>query len=320
MKFASKIVALCAVMAVLGAALLLGDIFSPQRVQARTTGRPLLGALSPKSIEGMDIVYKGTSLASLRLTTAGWEATSGSRTYPASVERISLFLRIMGGLRQGRLASADSAQFPELGLGEEAHRLVLHAGQGGSLELLVGKRGPSGDEDYVLSSGTAAAYLVRGSLSFFLAQNPSYWYELHALPLEVEGASIESIRVSGSLELAGPPAASLGGSYTLLREKGPKGERWSLQGEAEGANQLAAGAMANSLAQLEGELFAEAAPAGHPRLVVDLKTRDGKNYSLSLWPGQVPGETLVTASWSPWTYIVADLPLRRAIPRAAGLR
>ena len=86
MKFASKIVALCAVMAVLGAALLLGDIFSPQRVQARTTGRPLLGALSPKSIEGMDIVYKGTSLASLRLTTAGWEATSGSRTYPASVE------------------------------------------------------------------------------------------------------------------------------------------------------------------------------------------------------------------------------------------
>ncbi len=317
MGFRSRVISLCAAIILLTATLVLGILFSPERLQARTTGKPLLG--QGLQVVGIDIVFKAEALATLRRQTVGWEAQAeGGRVYPASGERLGIFLRHLAGLTRGRLASRDSGHFGELGLGEDASRLVLRlaapkgsAGTERHITLLVGKRGPSGDEDYIMVEGENAAYLVRGSLSFFLAQEKSYWYELHVLPDDVQGSTLAAIR----------------GTYTLSRNSGTQGAPWSLEGDAAQVNQTAAGAMANALANLEAEAFADPAPAdtsnatgGAGRLAIEVSTHEGKKYSLSLRPGPESGKLLVTTSWSPWTYIVDEAQLRRAILPLASLR
>jgi hypothetical protein len=320
MSFRARLLFLCIAIVVLAAALVLGILFSQERLQARTAGKPLLGPGVAQQIDGIDIIWRGTARVTLRRQAAGWEARTDGRVYPASAERITIFLRTIGGLTRGRLASRDPGHFPELGLGEDsARRLILHrAGTGPDLGLLVGKRGPSGDEDYVMVSGEKAAYFVRGSLAFFLAQDPPSWYELHVLPDDVQGDTIDSITVSGSLAMAGTAAGVLQGPYTLSRGPGQQPAQWSLKGDDRPANRIAASAMASALAMLEGEEFADPAPEGAGQLAIEVTTREGRRYSLSVRPGGEPGKALVTTSWSPWTYIVNELPLRRAVlPRAS---
>jgi hypothetical protein len=275
-----------------------------------------------QQIDGIDISGRGEAHVTLRKQAAGWEARTDGRVYPASAERITTFLSNIAGLTRGRLASRDPEHFPDLGLGEDsARRLILHrAGTGPDLGLLVGKRGPSGDEDYVIVGGQKDAYLVRGSLAFFLAQDRSYWYELHVLPDDVQGATIDSIAVSGSLATAGPAAGVLEGPYTLSRGPGQQPAQWSLKGDDRPVNRIAASAMASALAMLEAEEFADPAPGGAGQLAIEVTTREGRRYSLSVRPGREPGKVLVTTSWSPWTYIVNELSLRRAVLPLASLR
>ena len=322
MGFRSRVISLCAAIVLLTASLVLGILFSPERVQARSTGKPLIE--KGFEVEGIDIDSKAETLATLRRRASGWEAqAAGGRVYPASGERLAIFLRHLAGLTQGRLASRDSGHFGELGLGEDARRLVLRlagpkgaAGTERQTTLLVGKRGPSGDEDYVMVEGENAAYLVRGSLSFFLAQERSYWYELHVLPDDVQGNSIAAITI-----------AAVTGSYTLSRKSGTQGAPWSLEGDGAPVNQTAAGAMANALANLEGEAFADPPPAdtskatgGVGRLAIEVSTHEGKKYSLSLRAGPESGKLTVTTSWSPWTYTVDEAQLRRAVLPLSSLR
>jgi hypothetical protein len=321
MGFRARVISLCAAIVLLTASLVLGILFSPERVQARGTGKPLIE--KGLRVEGIDIVSKAEARAILRRRAEGWEAQAGGgRVYPASGERLAIFLRQLAGLTQGRLASRDSAHFGELGLGEDALRLALRlagpkaAGTERQVTLLVGKRGPSGDEDYVMVEGENTAYLVRGSLSFFLAQDKSYWYELHVLPDDVQGNTIATITI-----------APISGPYTLSRKSGTQGAPWALEGDAAPINQMAAGAMANALANLEGEGFADPAPAdatkaaaGAGRLAIEVTTHEGKKYSLSLRPGPESGKLLVTTSWSPWTYTVDESQLRRAVLPLANLR
>ena len=322
MSFRARLLFLCIAIVMLAAALVLGILFSPERLQARTAGKSLLGPGLAQQIEGIDIIWRGEVRTTLRKQATGWESRTDGRVYPASAERITTFLRTIAGLTRGRLASRDPGHFPELGLGEDgARRLILHrAGTGPDLELLVGKRGPSGDEDYVMVSGENAAYLVRGSLAFFLAQDRPYWYELHVLPDDVQGDTIDSITVSGNLAIAGPAAGVLEGPYTLSRGPGQQPAQWSLKGDDRPVNRIAASAMASALAMLEGVEFADPAPGGAGQLSIEVATRQGRKYSLSVRPGQEPGKALVTTSWSPWTYIVNELPLRRAVPPLASLR
>ena len=327
MGFRSRVISLCAAIVLLTASLVLGILFSPERVQARSTGKPLIE--KGFEVEGIDIDSKAETLATLRRRASGWEAqAAGGRVYPASGERLAIFLRHLAGLTQGRLASRDSGHFGELGLGEDARRLVLRlagpkgaAGTERQTTLLVGKRGPSGDEDYVMVEGENAAYLVRGSLSFFLAQEKSYWYELHVLPDDVQGSTLAAITIAPIT--IGP----ITGPYTLSRKSGTQGAPWSLEGDSAPVNQTAAGAMANALANLEGEAFADpppadtsTAPGGAGRLAIEVSIHEGKKYSLSLRPGPESGKLLVTTSWSPWTYIVDVAQLRRAVLPLSSLR
>ncbi len=82
-------------------------------------------------------------------------------------------------------------------------------------------------------------------------------------------------------------------------------------------DRVAAGAMASSLANLEGVDFARAAPdtteAPGSELRVTVTTFAGRTYVLDVRPAPQPGMLLVQRDGSPWTWIVNPLALQRAV-------
>jgi hypothetical protein len=318
MSFRSRVILLCVIIAALVAALVLGILMSPDRVQARSSGRSLL-SVSPDQIVGIDIMKGGSVEVSLGRQQAGWRVAAGSVSYPASAPRIAAFLRTVSALARGTLVTRDAGHFAELGVvGADARRLVLHRTGGlAAVGLSVGRRGPSGDEDYVLPDGEAGVSLVRGSLGFFLSQERPSWYELHVLPDDVQGTTISSVSVKGGLTVDGTVQGTIDGPYTLVRGRSGQAVTWSIPGEKRPVNGPAAAAMVSSLALLEGVDFAvdglpPSGPAGGV-LFCDVATLAGRSYSLVIKPGSRPGTLTVTTSWSPWTYVVNALPLQRAL-------
>ncbi len=320
MTFQTRLLALCGVLAGLLALLVVGILFSPERVQARTSARPLLPGISPEKIDAIDITAPGGRKISLRRGGRGWETPSGARTYPASADRINLFLRTVTGLQRTSLVSRDPGHLSELGLSTDTARiLVLHQAGAPDAGLLVGKRVPSGDADYVQVRGESAVYLARGSLAFFLAQDQPSWYELHVLPDDVQGTTIASIAVNGDLRPDDTAAGGMRGGYTLRRQSADKLDQWLVGTPEQPADRVTAGAMAGSLALLEGVDFGETTADGAVpltragRLDVTVTTFQGKRYSLVVRRGPQSGDVLITTDWSPWTYVTSALALRRAV-------
>ena len=323
--FRRRLAAVCGVLAALLVLLVLGVVFSPDRVQARAAGQPLLPGAVPQRIVGIDISAGATLVTSLRRTAKGWEMPSGQRTYPASSDRITTFLRIVTGLTRTSLVSRGASHLGELGLAPDSARLVvLHQAAGGpDLAVEVGGRGPGGDADYVRVRGEQSVYLARGQVSFFLSQEPSSWYELHVLPDDVQGTTVASVTVSGSLPQEDPPGAVLGGEYTLRRPSADKLDQWTIDGESRPVDRVAAGAMASALANLEGVDFADAtagfaAPSGGGLRVI-VETFAGRRYVLDVRRAPQPGKLLVRSDWSPWSWLVNPLALQRAVLPASRL-
>ncbi|MGA2480349.1 MAG: hypothetical protein ABSG63_16490, partial [Spirochaetia bacterium] len=48
-------------------------------------------------------------------------------------------------------------------------------------------------------------------------------------------------------------------------------------------------------------------------LALSVTTFAVKTYSLVVRRGQEPGKVLVTADWSPWTFVVNAVPLQRVV-------
>jgi hypothetical protein len=327
----ARLLTLGSVLAGLLALFILGIVFSPDRIQARSSGQPLLPGITAQQVDGIDIAVMGAPRVRLRRTATGWEAPSDARPlpakpFPASADRIALFLRNVTDLRRSSLVASDARHLAELGLSAETARLlVLYRAGSPDVGLLVGKRGPGGDADYVQVQGQgqaqASVYLARGSMSYFLAQDPSYWYERHVLPDDVQGTTIAAITVSGSLRIDetgdGAGGRTLRGGYTLRRPSAEKQDQWVIGSPEKPADRMTAGAMAGSLATLEAVDLVESAGGGEAAraegLQISVTTFEGRKYAISVRRGPEPGRILITTDWSPWTYVVNALLLERAV-------
>jgi hypothetical protein len=316
--FRPRLIRITAILTALIGLFIVGFLFSPQRMQARAAARPLLALASPAEIRAVDVVFRGSVQISLRRREAGWEAVAGGGTFPAAVERADALVGLLAGLQRGTLLSRGTASGAELGLGEEAAHLLLLRRAAGKpqIGLLVGARAPSGEEDYMMVKGETSAHLVRGNLSVLLSQERSYWLELHLLPEEVSGAAIRRIAVTGAVSL-GAPAENLRAEYTLVRAVGDQDPAWSILGDTRPVDALVADSMADQLAQLEGDDLLEQANArssgGEEALTVEVTTAEGKSYAFSVRSVGTGRRLSATTSWSPWTYPVNQVLLRRVI-------
>jgi hypothetical protein len=272
----------------------------------------LLPLSSPAEIVEIQIQRAGGALA-LRRTEGGWEAREGERVWPASDERVEALAGLLAGLRQGRLVSRDPARRGELGL-EPGSLLVLRRAAGRpELRLRVGARAPSGQEDYAGLEEQEEVYLIRGNLSVLLAQDRAYWLDLYVFPDEVSGETIARFTVRGQVS-AGPGEPPIRGGYTLARAA----EGWTLDGEP--ADGLAAQAMAEALARLEGEDLLEAGKASPAAggLEAAVTTLDGRTYEFQV--RRERDRLLLRLSGSPWVYPLNPSLLVRAIRPGETLR
>jgi hypothetical protein len=275
----------------------------------------LLPGLAAGSIDDIGIEVPGRPAIDLHGTVDGWQADVGGAVYPAAASRIAIFLRMVTSLERGPVGSPVSPG--------EAKLLRLHQAGAAETVLLVGKRAPGGQGDYVQVRGAPTVFLVRGPLAFFMEQEPSYWYELRVLPGGVRGDAIASIQVDGALAPTGPGQQVIRGGYVLRRVSVDGPDAWTVADRR--ADPIAAGAMAGSLAQLEGTALAgrsHGAPPGPRRggrLVITVTTTAGAAYTLTAVRGPGEGTVLLGADWSPWLYLVGALPLRRALLPASVL-
>ena len=321
MSFRARLASVCAALAVLAGLFLLGLLLPQGGREARAVEMPLLPLSSPAEITGMEIHpgeapqggrregRQGDRQAVLELhrTEAGWEAREGGQVWPASSDRAEALAGLVAGLRRGRLVSSDPARRGELGL-EGGALLVLRRGEGRpELRLRIGGRAPGGQEDYLSLEGRPEVYLVRGNLSVLLAQDRAYWLNLYVFPNEVRGETIARIAVRGQVP-AGAGEPPIRGGYTLARS----GDSWTLDGRP--ADAPAAQAMAEALAQLEGDDLLEAnaaPPASAGGLEAMVSTLDGRTWSfLAQWQGD---RLLLRPSGSSWVYPVNPRLLARAI-------
>jgi len=311
-SFRVRLAAACAALAVLAAVFVLGLLLPEGGREARVDEALLLPLSYPAEIVEIQIQRAGGALA-LRRTEGGWEAREGERVWPASDERVEALAGLLAGLRQGRLVSRDPARRGELGL-EPGSLLVLRRAAGRpELRLRVGARAPSGQEDYAGLEEQEEVYLVQGNLSVLLAQDRAYWLNLYVFPDEVSGDTIARFTVRGQVS-AGPGEPPIRGGYTLARAA----EGWTLDGEP--ADGLAAQAMAEALARLEGEELLEAGEASPAAggLEAAVSTLDGRTYEFQV---RREGERLLLRrSGSPWVYPLNPSLLARAIRPAGDLR
>ena len=222
MSFAARLTAVCSALAALLAILVLGTVFSPERIQQRNAGAPLVPFTPSVRVTAVDIFTRASDAAPLlTLTRKGanqWEASSGSLSYPASSDRVAALLHGLQDMRRGNLVTRDPAKRTELGLDDDAaHMVRLRAEGRPDLPLLVGKRAASGDEEYVMARGEPSAYLTRSAIGILLDQDRSYWYDLRVLPVDIQGSTILSIGVRGSIRLGSPLEGVLRGDYALVR-------------------------------------------------------------------------------------------------------
>jgi len=307
-SFTARLGVVLAALALLVAAYILGVLFSPERLEERRSGAPLITLGPSAQVASLDIYsHAADSVPLVTLQRRGanvWETAGNGVSYPASSDRVAALLQGLLGLRRGNLVSSDPAKMADLGLDPaSAHQVVLHVEGKPDVALLVGKRAPSGDEEYVELRGDRSAFLARSSIGILLSQDRSYWYGLRVLPDDVQSTTIMSVAVSGD---------SVGSPYTLQRVPAGQSFQWQFRDRKAAVNQTAATAMVERLAQLEGTDFA---PGGGATklLQVTVIALNGDRYILRLGPGSQSGELLLTTSWSPWTYVVDSVTLSRTI-------
>ncbi len=316
MSFRSRLAAVCSALAALAGLFLLGLLLPQGGSEARAVEAPLLPLASPGELAAVEI-HAGGRVLELRRTDGGWEAREDGRVWPASTERAEALATLLAGLRRGRLVSSDPARRGELGL-DSGPLLVLRPKEGRpEIRLRVGGRAPGGQEDYLGLEGQRQEYLVRGNLSVLLSQDRAYWLNLYVFPDEVRGETIRSLTVQGAVR-AGAGEPPIRGGYTLARS----GEGWTLDGKPAGT--LAARAMAEAMAELQGEDLLEAgatvALAAAPSaggLEAAVTTLDGRSwYFQAQWRGD---KLLLRPNGSPWSYPVNPRLLARAIRPAEEL-
>lgn len=282
---------------------------------ARAAGRALLPGFDPAKVRAVALVAPGRPAVRLEKTGTAWRVVAGERSFPANGARVAALLEGLGALRTGKTMSRNPGLLARFGLAPSAAGRVRIEGAGGSLlaDILVGKRGPSGNEDYISLEGNAEAHLTGSALGFYLSRDVSYWYDLAVLPYDVTGPKIAEITISGVLPSAGGGYVPV--SYRLVRgERGNDG--WQVARGGRELDQLKVESAASSLATLQGvDLLAGAsrAPSAGRRLRVVVATDAGARYGFRAWPVGDGRQFHVIRDGSSVVYLVNAAALRRAV-------
>lgn len=310
-------------MVLLAVVYVVGMLFNSQIVYFRTTQRPLLPDFSPSLVSRVELTGANGQTILLKKSETGWAVLTRGRGLPASAVKIQTFLASLANLKRGKLANSDPALDSEFDLGAHQRRGVKVFGTHGTVvaDLLVGKRGASGYEDYIRLRKGHRVFLTRSSLSFYLAQDRAYWYDLFVLPGSATESTITEIEVSGDIPLDSTGRTFRHETYDLVLDDSERTARWTLRGRSSKLDQRKTQLMSHRLAVLQGvdfRLTTEKGAHGHV-LNVTVVMGSKKKFSLRGRPTSTGTQYQVTTSGLPYVYVVNTAALVRAVVPLSSL-
>jgi hypothetical protein len=292
MRYEKKVVVLSSALVALLAIWVLGIVFSPERVAARSESAHLIAGKSSE-VASIGISSPATPEIELAKSGAAWELADGSLRFPVRADRVSSFLSDLAAVSRLRLVARSKDSWAGFKLDDaQAKRAVLKDSSGKVLaDIFVGGYGPTGSETYLRRSGTDASYLVEAGIASYLGYGRSGWLDL-ALLAGVKESDVQSVSIKSSIDFPeggkavggkGVPATKL--DYVLKREA---------QGWKSGAARIDAEAVAallRSIVGLAAEDYVAAPPAeAFAKIGAALKLELGTGKSIALEVGGEAGK------------------------------
>ena len=282
------------------------------------THQPLLPSFQPSQAVEARLLVGGQTRALLQKRNDGWFVVVGKENLPASSARVETFLSSISDLRKNKLVSTAPALLSDFDLeGQKAGRVAITGADGKTIvDVLVGKQGASGYEDYVRLGGESRVFLTKSSLSFYLSRERSYWYRLFVFPDQVQGSTISAISVRGEVPLDTEGSRWSRESYRLVRGTGSSLGVWSVSGQEVRLSQNKVNVTVNNIASLQGVDFLvdpNQVRTTNRTIQVTVTTTDGKDWSLNARPLADGTRFLVRVSGLPYDYVVNTGALRRGV-------
>jgi hypothetical protein len=167
-----------------------GEIFSPSRRMASTSGARFFPGFSAEKAAAIEISGKDSKVSLLK--SGAWAVSVGGGRYPAAESKIASLLQEIASLQIGTLVTRNAQSASELGFGtaEEVSLVVRGAGGEALCELASGKSGPAGRGRYIRAGKSADVYLTGDSLSSYLTAETRYWENLKVFPQELKAEDI----------------------------------------------------------------------------------------------------------------------------------
>ncbi|MGO8692409.1 MAG: DUF4340 domain-containing protein [Rectinemataceae bacterium] len=325
MRYERKVLVLSGTLAALLAIWVLGMIFSPGRVEARSeTG----GIFAGKTDNAAAIELGGSESVSLVKQSDSWFLADASSRFPAQSDRIADFLKALADVKRLRPLAHSKTAWTGLGLDEGKAKSILVKNAAGfdMADLSVGNYGPTGSEIYIRKKGSDEAYAVSASFAAYLGYGRKSWLDLRIMP-EMPESDVQSVSVDVSLPVDGPRMPALKIDYRLTRS----GQGWS--GPAGGVEASSADAMVRSIIALEAEDYVASPPADAFEPVgarVQLYLGAGGTRVLEIGRAIPPAPGVSAAgptenrfyarlTGSPYTFEISSYSLRAALKTPAQL-
>ncbi|MEI8093183.1 MAG: DUF4340 domain-containing protein [Spirochaetales bacterium] len=224
MDYRTKVTVLSALLGLLTLTAVLGVVFSGQSMAQRQAQEALLPGFQADLVTSLELPKETVLTRTPAGTTQAWALKVSGQAYPAAPERVTDYLKALGGLRRERLVGRSVA-LAEFGL--DAPQSVLVKDKTGRVlfEILAGKSDASATKVYVQLKGSPEVWETDAALVRPLQVDFNTWADLTLAPGK-KPSDLTRLTYTGALEAADKTKYA---AFDLVKGGTPEKPEWTNQ-------------------------------------------------------------------------------------------
>jgi hypothetical protein len=211
MKYKKKLIVLTSIIIFLAMAYILGLIFSPDRMNTRSTMYTWLEPTAAESAEKITLWNNGESVDLIRKNGA-WLVSTDNKEYPAKQMRVADLLGILSRRGSFPVRAGSTSAYERLGLDESAASRITVSGTKGQtlLDLIVGHGDATGQNIFLRKHDSNEIRSGEDKISVYLYGGQKSWYNLKLVPenennqLDIDKVQRVTIYASGDSDGSAP--------------------------------------------------------------------------------------------------------------------
>jgi hypothetical protein len=293
--------------------------FDPDRVNARNASFTWLPRGARDEADRIEIIH-GDEKLDLVFTNGAWYALLDTLEIPVKQGRVDDLFRLLGTRGAFPRRGSSAASHGELGLGNDAARLVIRGPGIPLLDVLVGNDDPSGKEVFLRKTGENEFRSGDKLIASYVKGGRSSWYDLKLFE-EKSPDLVQRVRVN----FTGPEGIT---TYGIVRS----GEAWILDGASIPLDRDTVEIWIRGILEAQGEdivlpgSFGEAgaftgaetadggeAPALSPSGSITVELGDGSSLSLQIDAAGEDGKSPAAVTGKPYLFILPQWTVSRLL-------